>query len=174
MVIIIANKVEEESCSVKHDVVIEDYSACKFVLALAEWYKGSSKEIITLVFSEFRDSFSPCTSLTTKDSLILNAMTFQLMNLGIRNCICVHLIALGYKGKNSMLTKNKHVEENDYLKNPKTSLKVHSKKIEGACGLCYYFILYVWMRLRNYLAHYSLGATVIRKIWGIRVSILKT
>ena len=50
--------------------------------------------------------FLPYTSLISKDSLALHAITLQSKNLTINNGICTYPITLGYKNKDNTLVEN--------------------------------------------------------------------
>ena len=78
--IIRANNVKEALLFVNHNCASDGHGVREYILSLAERCKGLNKEINMLIFSEFRDGFSPCASLTTKDSLVLHTITFKLIN----------------------------------------------------------------------------------------------
>ena len=57
-----------------------------------------------MLFLEFRDGFSLCTSMTTtKDSLVLHTITFQSSNTTMNNLNHAYPIALGCKNKDSII-----------------------------------------------------------------------
>ena len=110
MEIIRANNMEEDLYSIKYDYVSVSHGKYEDILALAEWYENSNEEINTWKFSEFRDSFLLCASLTTKDSLILYVITFYLMNSAINNVIYNYPIMLEHKNKDNVFNENTYIE----------------------------------------------------------------
>ena len=80
---------------------------------------------------EFRDIFSPCTSLTVKYSLVFHVITLQSKDAAINNSICTYPITLGYEDKDNMLVENAFIEEISNLQNPQTLVKLYSKKYKG-------------------------------------------
>ena len=94
--------IEEDLESIKRNCISEGVGAQIDISNLANQCKETQEDINTIVYSEFRDWFSPYSLITNKDGLSVHTFTFLSIDSTVDNSTCTHPITLCHKQKNTL------------------------------------------------------------------------
>ena len=95
--IIRARHVDEDVGDLKNNVVFDGHGLLTDIKNLSCKCNMLDKDFYTLICKELRDGFTPYTSLTTNDGILLHTFKLQPIDLTNDNCIHTHPINLGHK-----------------------------------------------------------------------------
>ena len=112
----------------KNNCVSDGHRLKREIRDLVEKSMNLNHDLNILVFSKFRDGFSPCANLTSNHNLILHAFALLPTDATVDCCMNTYLIALGHKARDDILTKTTCIEEINKLENSNTPLNVYSRK----------------------------------------------
>jgi hypothetical protein len=91
--------VEEDLESIKRNCISEGMGVQIDTRNLANQCKETQEDINMIVYSEFRDGFSPYSLITNKDGLSLHTLTLLSIDSTVDNSMCACPITLGHKQK---------------------------------------------------------------------------
>ena len=97
---------------------------------LASSYRKKYEVIHAGVPKEFRESFFPCASLNSNDSIMLHTLSLQQHDSSIDKSICTYPVGCGHKSKKSMLLETSCIEITNDIENPSQAMKFYSKTNE--------------------------------------------
>ena len=92
-----ASHVEEDLNNNKNNCLSDGHGLKNEIRDLAKKCMCLNDDLNMLVYSEFRDGFSPCANLTNRDSLILHAFTLLPTDATVDSRVCICPMTLGHK-----------------------------------------------------------------------------
>ena len=91
-----ARHVDEDVSDLKDNVISDGHGFPEEFKKLTCKCNVFDKDFHVLIYKEFRDGITPCTSLTTSDGLLLHNFTLKRINSTNGNAICTCPITLGH------------------------------------------------------------------------------
>ena len=118
----------DEDISKLNDYIVSDGYGLKVnIKKLADKCKRLDKDLHVLVHEEFRDGFSPCASLTTRDGVLLHTFKLQPLDSTNDNGVCACPVTLGNESEDNTAKEHTCVDDMNEREDPEHALNVCSK-----------------------------------------------